>query len=154
MEATFPTVDLVRLSGLPALTGYHLIEISPRLSIFYSTVIFVSDGHQVLPFTKSREVETGDPIGTPTAPLLALPLTSLTPPSTLPLLLASTKLSILRLQVPPLATRPRTLQQIPNLPHPIFLLYSPKTDEFIFPAMTPSSTPICDRFTWIFMIRD
>ena len=72
-------VTLVRRNGSPALTGHYLIEVSPRIGLPDSTVLFVSDGHQHLPITGTAELDPGDLIGTASAPLTPVPLTSLAP---------------------------------------------------------------------------
>lgn len=77
----FP-MALVRCSRLPALPTHYLTEISPRLCMCDSSVLFLSDGHQDLLFTGTGALEPGASTGSSSAHLFLFPLRSLRPPPT------------------------------------------------------------------------
>ena len=71
-------VNLTRLNGSPALTGHYMVDITTTHDDQYPTEYFVASGRQTIPLTGNRDLEHGDILGTASAPLLRVPLETLT----------------------------------------------------------------------------
>ena len=76
-------VNLVRSSGIPALTGHYLVDMLPRDGLSSETKIFVTDSHQNIPLSGFTDLEQGDLLGT--FSLIQIPLSALHRPSAVPL---------------------------------------------------------------------
>jgi len=62
--------------GSPALVGHYLVDMLPQTSMFSSEEHFVSNGRQRLPLAGISSLQPGDVLGTASAPLLQIPLSS------------------------------------------------------------------------------
>ena len=77
-EPTLIEVNLVRSSGLPALIGEYLVSFRPEVGALSSPDAFVSNGLQRIPLAGCAELEPGAILGTAAAPLLRVPVETLT----------------------------------------------------------------------------
>ena len=65
-------VNLIRSSGVPALTGHYLVNMLPRDGASSGTEIFVANGYQTILLSGSADLEPGDLLGTPSSPLIQI----------------------------------------------------------------------------------
>ena len=70
-------VNLVRLDGSPALTGYYMVDLLPVNDDSYPLERFVSSGRQLIPLTGYQDLEPSDILGTASSPLLRVSLEAL-----------------------------------------------------------------------------
>ena len=66
-------VNLVRSSGVPALTGQYLVDMLPRDSPSSETDVFVTDGRQSIPLLGFTDLEPVDLLGNSPSPLIQIP---------------------------------------------------------------------------------
>ena len=59
----------MRRSRASAYAGNYLVDMLPSSDPFPDTTIFASDGHQTIPLSGSTELEPGDTLGIPPAPV-------------------------------------------------------------------------------------
>ena len=71
-------VNLTRLNESPALAGHYMVDIITTPDGQYLSEHFVISGRQTIPLTGYRDLEPGDILGTASAPLLRVPLETLT----------------------------------------------------------------------------
>ena len=76
------TVNMVRLDGLPALTGHYMVDIATTHDGQDPFEHFVASGRQTIPLTGHRDLEPGDILGTASNPFLRLALETLAPHDT------------------------------------------------------------------------
>ena len=62
-EPQLLAVNLVRSSGLPALTGHYLVEMLPQADLLLAEEHFAASGRQVLPISNATYLEPGDLLG-------------------------------------------------------------------------------------------
>ena len=74
-------VNLVRQAGAPAFTGNCLVDMLPRDDPLSDRAIFVSDGHRTIQLSGSTELERGDLLGSSSAPLVQMSISTLFDPS-------------------------------------------------------------------------
>ena len=72
-------VNLIRLDGFPALTGYYMVDMITTHDGQDPSEHFVGSGRQTTPLTGYRDLERGQILGTAPAPLLRAPLEALAP---------------------------------------------------------------------------
>ena len=75
-------VNLVRSSGMPALTGNYLVDMLHRDDLSSDSEIFVAHRQQHIPLGGFTDLEPGDLLGTSSSPLTPLPRSALQDPST------------------------------------------------------------------------
>ena len=78
-------VNLVRSSGVPALTGHYLVDMLPRDGLSSETEILVTDSFQTIPISGFTDLEPGTFLGTCSSPLIQIPTSSFHDPSMEPL---------------------------------------------------------------------
>ena len=83
---TLVRVNLVRSSGVPALTGRSLVDMLPRDGVSSETEIFVSNEYQTTPLSVSTKLEPGDLLGTSFSPLIQISTSAIQDITTEPLL--------------------------------------------------------------------
>ena len=71
-------VNLVRLNGSPALTGHYIVDLLPVHDVSNPSERFVSSSRQLIPLNGYQDLEPHDVLGTPSSPLLRVPLKALT----------------------------------------------------------------------------
>ena len=75
-------VNLVRSSGVPALTGHYLVDMLPRNGLSSETETFVTDAFQTIPLSGFTDLEPGTILGTYSSPPIQLPTSALHEPTT------------------------------------------------------------------------
>ena len=73
-EPQLLAVNLVRSNGLPALTGYYLVEMLPQSDLLLDEEHFAASGRQVLPISGATDLEPGDLLRVAHAPLMRAPI--------------------------------------------------------------------------------
>ena len=70
-------VNLAYLDGSPALTGHYMVDIITTHDGQDPSEHFAISGRQTIPLARYRDLESGDILGTASAPLLRVPLEAL-----------------------------------------------------------------------------
>ena len=70
-------VNLVHSLGVPALTGNYLVDMLHRDGLSSDSEIFVAHEQQHIPLWGFTDLDTGDLLGTPLFPLIAIPPSAL-----------------------------------------------------------------------------
>ena len=78
-------VNLVRSSGVPALTGHCLVDMLPSDGASSETETLVANGYQTFPLSGSTDLEPGELLGTPSSLLIIIPTWALQDISTEPI---------------------------------------------------------------------
>ena len=130
-------VNLVRTSGVPALTGHCLVDMLPRDGVSSETEIFVANGYQSIPLSGSTDIQRSDLLGTPSSPLIQIPTWTLQDISTEPLPTSSQPAVSPQLNRPPRALAWVGSSQLP----PQFRRHSPvPLHQLRFRRLPPSRT--------------
>eukprot|EP00904_Undaria_pinnatifida_P010765 jgi/Undpi1/6819/HiC_scaffold_21.g09295.m1 len=83
---TLVPVEMVRSSGVWALTGHYLVDMLPRDGVSSETESFVANEYQTTPLSRSTELEPGDLLGTFSSVLIQISTSALQDITTEPLI--------------------------------------------------------------------
>ena len=115
-EPQLLAVNLVRINGLPALTGHYLVEMLPRPDFLLAEEHFAASGRQILPISGATDLEPDDLLGVAHAPLMHAPIAVFQSTNSAPAVSPSTNaLEVAAISEPSLAEAAATASPSPAL---------------------------------------